>query len=441
MANRDFKKIERIIKDFSLNIDEGSDSKLEDVCEVSPTTETQTILPTEGFDGFKKVEVDAVNAEIDSNITAENIKKDVTILGVTGLYEAPTIPEYEGNYEVTENNITLATTGKQLTDDITVNIEIPENPLDNATVGRLYEVVENSGEKSLSETDDQTAYYYYWDSEEYEYLLRKTYLEDSTALIYFDGNMNKYSLNYDSWYHYVSDSGTSFSEYTFEYETLYYYNDYGTFDQVKDERDNALEESEMYMYEGMSSFTKVKDDDNNSLVSEGVYAYEGNAWFNKLDTDKYYFIDSSGATSLDMTRGEVYYVDGNGAVQYTSVSGSGLYEYDGEGGFTSSEYSSWYHVNDCGGYEKVEFESSDASPYYYYVDAYSYCSFELHEGLCDITIDSGIPIQTPLNLNNNALYIHETYDDFTLVELPAEGVETSIVVDGITYKLSRPASE
>ena len=54
---------------------------------VTPSTTTQTITPTSGIDGFSNVAVNAVTSSIDSNIQAGNIKKDVTILGVTGSFE------------------------------------------------------------------------------------------------------------------------------------------------------------------------------------------------------------------------------------------------------------------------------------------------------------------------------------------------------------------
>lgn len=54
---------------------------------VTPSVESQTITPPLGVDGFSPINVSAVTSSIDSNISAENIKKDVTILGVTGSYE------------------------------------------------------------------------------------------------------------------------------------------------------------------------------------------------------------------------------------------------------------------------------------------------------------------------------------------------------------------
>ena len=56
--------------------------------EVTPTTAEQTITPGEGKNGITSISVNAVTSAIDANIIAENIKKDVTILGVTGTYEA-----------------------------------------------------------------------------------------------------------------------------------------------------------------------------------------------------------------------------------------------------------------------------------------------------------------------------------------------------------------
>ena len=54
---------------------------------ITPTTTEQFITADEGYDGLGTVTVEAVTASIDENITAENIKKDVEILGVTGSYE------------------------------------------------------------------------------------------------------------------------------------------------------------------------------------------------------------------------------------------------------------------------------------------------------------------------------------------------------------------
>ena len=52
---------------------------------VDPSTNDITV--TSSVDGLSSVTVNAVTSSIDSNISSENIKKDVTILGVTGTYE------------------------------------------------------------------------------------------------------------------------------------------------------------------------------------------------------------------------------------------------------------------------------------------------------------------------------------------------------------------
>ena len=54
---------------------------------VTPTTSAQTITAPSGVDGYSPVNVSAVTSSIDANIQAGNIKKDVAILGVTGIYE------------------------------------------------------------------------------------------------------------------------------------------------------------------------------------------------------------------------------------------------------------------------------------------------------------------------------------------------------------------
>lgn len=54
---------------------------------VSPTTSSQTVEADSGYSGLGTVTVNAVTSAIDQNIAAGNIKKDVSILGVTGNYD------------------------------------------------------------------------------------------------------------------------------------------------------------------------------------------------------------------------------------------------------------------------------------------------------------------------------------------------------------------
>ena len=91
MANRNYKRIERVIKSFSKNVEaEGSGGgELEDNKTVSPSTETISVKPDEGYDGLKQVTVEAVTSTIDENIKPENIKRGVSILDVEGTFETP----------------------------------------------------------------------------------------------------------------------------------------------------------------------------------------------------------------------------------------------------------------------------------------------------------------------------------------------------------------
>lgn len=65
---------------------DGEEPVLEDIT-ITPSTQSQTIYPSQGHDGIYEVKVNAVDNTIDSNIVAGNIKQNVTILGVTGTYE------------------------------------------------------------------------------------------------------------------------------------------------------------------------------------------------------------------------------------------------------------------------------------------------------------------------------------------------------------------
>lgn len=56
---------------------------------VTPKTTNQTFTPPSPYTGYETVTVNKVTSSIDSNIKAANIKKNITILGVTGTYEEP----------------------------------------------------------------------------------------------------------------------------------------------------------------------------------------------------------------------------------------------------------------------------------------------------------------------------------------------------------------
>ena len=88
---------------------------------VNPSISSQIIIPDNGKSGLSKVTVNAVTSAIDNNIIAENIKKDVTILNVTGTYEggggsSPNWSEigYNGTFQMFNNDFNYA---KQIYDN------------------------------------------------------------------------------------------------------------------------------------------------------------------------------------------------------------------------------------------------------------------------------------------------------------------------------------
>lgn len=88
----------------------GGSAPVIDELNVTPSTSAQVITAPSGTDGYSPVNVSAVTSAIDANITAGNIKKDVSILGVTGSYEGnvPTGTMYiisNGTYNVADKAI------------------------------------------------------------------------------------------------------------------------------------------------------------------------------------------------------------------------------------------------------------------------------------------------------------------------------------------------
>ena len=96
-------------------------SKLQDEITVSPMTVDQVVYPDSDYDAVKKIKVDKVTSEIDSNIIPENIKKDVSILGVLGeleeskgdtdIYKVSTIEEMNSLENIKEGDICLVYSG------------------------------------------------------------------------------------------------------------------------------------------------------------------------------------------------------------------------------------------------------------------------------------------------------------------------------------------
>lgn len=106
--------------------------------EVSPSTEQQVIETVKGVDGFNPITVNPVTSAIDDNIKAENIKKDVEILGVSGMYEfksgEKTI-ELNGTYTAADENLDGYSSVK-------INVqgypEMPNYVIENNVVKRRY---------------------------------------------------------------------------------------------------------------------------------------------------------------------------------------------------------------------------------------------------------------------------------------------------------------
>lgn len=76
-------------------LSEGGGGKLQEKS-VEVTAVGQVISPDDTYDGMSKVTIETITAAVDENITAGNIKKGVTILGVTGTYGSDVIPPDAG---------------------------------------------------------------------------------------------------------------------------------------------------------------------------------------------------------------------------------------------------------------------------------------------------------------------------------------------------------
>ena len=65
----------------------GSELEIEPAVTVTPSIYPNIVKPSEGYDVLSQVNIEGVTSAIDANILAENIKKNIEILGVTGTFE------------------------------------------------------------------------------------------------------------------------------------------------------------------------------------------------------------------------------------------------------------------------------------------------------------------------------------------------------------------
>ena len=94
-------KPENIVKGTTILGVEGTFEFITETLEVTPSMKVQTFTPNEGIDGFSTVTIEAITSAIDEDIKPENIKKDVEILGVTG-----TVIEVNNTTrDITENGV------------------------------------------------------------------------------------------------------------------------------------------------------------------------------------------------------------------------------------------------------------------------------------------------------------------------------------------------
>ena len=75
-----------------------SEANIEQSKSATPSTSSQIIVPSQGYDGMAEVTISAVTASIDANITANNVAQGITILGVTGTYDGGVAAALGGAY-------------------------------------------------------------------------------------------------------------------------------------------------------------------------------------------------------------------------------------------------------------------------------------------------------------------------------------------------------
>ena len=152
------------------------EEKPEESFNVQPTTTEQTITPTEGK-VFSGGTVHAVTSAIDNNIVPENIKQGVSILGVTGTLEEGTTPA--GTIAINLNG----------TYDVTNYASAEVNVGDTPDYRYMNGTVDKAGLKAIGWTDEDILTYeqnnphYAWENDQYK-------VSDENKALYLLDNPN-----------------------------------------------------------------------------------------------------------------------------------------------------------------------------------------------------------------------------------------------------------
>lgn len=126
----------KIKKDVTILGVTGSVEELNgEVKTITPTTSEQTITPSSGKNAITEVTVNPVTSSIDANITAGNIKAGTTILGVTGNVE-----ELKGETKTvtptTNQQVIVPSSGKNAITEVTVEAIQTETKTVKSTINQ-----------------------------------------------------------------------------------------------------------------------------------------------------------------------------------------------------------------------------------------------------------------------------------------------------------------
>ena len=138
---------------------------------IIPSTIEQVIEPDEGYNGLTSVTVNAVDNTIDANIVANNIRKDITILGVTGTLDvgidtsdADALANdivvgktaYVDNEKVT-GTLNIVSSPNEFTSGATVSTDIESSRLVLSTTNNTRQVIDSNVMMRFSATYDSVA--------------------------------------------------------------------------------------------------------------------------------------------------------------------------------------------------------------------------------------------------------------------------------------------
>lgn len=128
-----------VFDSVTVNVSVPSSGKLETTFSVNPSTTAQTIVPQPGYT-FSSGTVEAVSADIDSNIVSSNIRSGVSILGVEGTMDPQKTEETLSRTITTNGSYSYSPSSGSVFGSASITVSVPGTTIPKPANDEIYYV-------------------------------------------------------------------------------------------------------------------------------------------------------------------------------------------------------------------------------------------------------------------------------------------------------------